>query len=1028
MATILVVDDYPINRKVLVTLLGYSGHRLCEAADGAEALELVRSERPDLVIADILMPTMDGYEFVRQIRSDPAIAQTRVIFYTATYLEHEARALAAACGVSHILIKPCEPEEVLRTVEAVLGMAAPPFVPPLLETFDREHLRLLTNKLSQQVDRLNATNQRLAALIELSQQLVLERDPHHILEKFCQVACDIIGAKYAAMGILDHEGPNLRYFLTSGLDRQVMAQMGYPPANRGLLGQLLAEGQPIRLRNFNGDPQVIGLTTHSGIPHHPLIHSFLGAPIASPTQLYGWLYLGDKIGAEEFSEEDERIITTLAAQVVVAYENGNRYYEIQRHAAELEKEVAERQRIEAIIKTRAHQQAAVAELSQRALVGTDLSILMDEAITLVVQTLGIEYCLVLELQMDGATLLSRAATGWQKKYLQHTIVEVTLDSLAGYSLLSSREPLVVEDWRTETRFKQSPLLHAHKVVSSASVVIHGREQPFGILGAHTSRQQTFTEDDLHFLQTVANILAATFERQRVEEKLADERHILRTLIDNLPDFIYLKDTESRFITGNIAIARLTGATTPEELIGRTDFDFFPQELAVEYYTDEQTVIQSGRPLLNQEETFIDPAGRWGWFSTTKAPLRDKQGKIVGIVGIGRDITEQKRLQEQLLQAQKMEAIGQLAGGVAHDFNNILVVITGYSELLLQRHLDDPDTRRLYVEEIKKAGERATALTRQLLAFSRKQMLQPEILNLNEVVLNMENMLRRLIGEHIELMTSLAPELSQVKADPGQLEQVMMNLAVNARDAMPQGGKLTIETDNVELDETYTHQYLELMSGPYVMLAVSDTGVGMDAETQSHLFEPFFTTKEAGEGTGLGLATSYGIIKQSGGHIAVYSEPGKGTTFKVYLPRLDEPIKPLASPPASIDEPHQHVETILVVEDEVEVCEVIDTILTQRGFTVLRASDGNKALRLGEQFAGPIHLLLTDVVMPGGMNGRELAERLVSLYPSLKVLYMSGYTDNAIVHHGVLDPDTAFLQKPFAPDNLIRKVLELLNRS
>jgi signal transduction histidine kinase/CheY-like chemotaxis protein len=391
--------------------------------------------------------------------------------------------------------------------------------------------------------------------------------------------------------------------------------------------------------------------------------------------------------------------------------------------------------------------------------------------------------------------------------------------------------------------------------------------------------------------------------------------------------------------------------------------------------------------------------------------------------IQRAFTELSQTQEQLTQAQKMEAVGRLAGGVAHDFNNLLMVIIGRTALLLEA-LGAEDPTRRPIELIQKTANRAADLTRQLLAFSRKQVLQPVVLDLNGVVGNIGEMLKRLIGEDIVLVTILDPALGRVKADPGQIEQVIMNLAVNARDAMPQGGRLTLETASVELDAVYASQRVEARPGPHVMLALSDTGIGMDSETQARIFEPFFTTKGPGKGTGLGLATVYGIVKQSGGNIWVYSEPGQGTTFKIYLPRVDEPVESAegAIAPAR---PLQGMETILLVEDEEAVRELARDVLRARGYTVLEARHGGDALKVCEQHRGPIHAMLTDVVMPR-MSGRELAERLAVLHPEMKVLYMSGYTDNAVVHHGVLDPGTVFLQKPFAPAVLVRKLREVLD--
>jgi len=390
---------------------------------------------------------------------------------------------------------------------------------------------------------------------------------------------------------------------------------------------------------------------------------------------------------------------------------------------------------------------------------------------------------------------------------------------------------------------------------------------------------------------------------------------------------------------------------------------------------------------------------------------------------GRDITEQKNIEEQLRQSQKLEAIGRLAGGVAHDFNNMLGAIIGYSDIILAT-TDKADPLHRDIEHIKGAGERAAALTRQLLAFSRKQTLQPKVMDLNAAVTGIEKMLGRLIGEDIELSTVLADDLGRVKADPGQIDQIIMNLAVNSRDAMPDGGKLTVETANAELDENYAENHVGVTPGPHVMLAVTDTGCGMDAETRSHIFEPFFTTKGIDKGTGLGLSTVYGIVKQTGGNVWVYSEPGKGTAFKIYLPRIEETVEAAERRrPAAARA--RGAETVLVVEDEEVLRRLASRILSLAGYKVLEARIGGEALVLCEQHDGPIHLMLTDVVMPQ-MSGRKLAERVASLRPDMKVAYMSGYTDDAVVRNGVLDPDMPFIQKPFTASGLARKVREVLD--
>ncbi len=520
------------------------------------------------------------------------------------------------------------------------------------------------------------------------------------------------------------------------------------------------------------------------------------------------------------------------------------------------------------------------------------------------------------------------------------------------------------------------------------------------------------------------------ERRLAEEGLRESEERFRSAFEHSEIGMALQGVDGRYLRVNRALCQMVGYTEPELLDMTWQSLTHPEDLDTE---ENRRLLSGGSRAYQIEKRYLHKHGHPVWALASVSLVRARDGAPLYFIAQVQDISERKRAEEvrqeleaQLRQSQKMEAVGRLAGGVAHDFNNLLTVIRGRSDLLLLQLQPDAPLRR-HVELLRQTADRAATLTQQLLAFSRKQMLQPKILDLNLVVATIKKMLRRLIGEHIDVVLHLEPALGRVRADPGQLEQVILNLAVNARDAMPQGGYLTISTANVDLDETFVRQNPGAQPGSFVRLSVSDTGVGMDSGTQAHLFEPFFTTKGVGRGTGLGLATVYGIVKQSGGYIAVESTPGRGTTFTIYLPQVEGPEAPLdadAGAPASLVA--QGWETVLLVEDEAQVRDLGREILEMHGYTVLEAPHGAQALQLSQQHVGPIHLMVTDVVMPH-MSGRDLAERLMPLRPKMRVLYVSGYTDDAIVHQGMLQPGTPFLQKPFTPEALAQRVRELLDQ-
>jgi len=828
MATILIVDDRASNREFLVTLLAYGNHRLIEACDGAEGLALAKEARPDLIITDILMPAMDGYELTRRLREDPITASTPVIFFSADYLLQEARVLAVKCGVEHVLLKPCEPEEVLRTVDTALGLATATVPSQLVDDFDREHVRVLTNKLSQKADELRHLNARLEALIELGRGLNVAQDSTHLVQAYSEAAREIIGAACAAVCLSDNGGLEIRRCCSTGLQSCAAAAAGGLCPIEDPIAEVMRDWTCRRGRAAGDQSAQSGL-----LPNREPLPTYLTVPLMTQNKTYGCLALGNKVGGVEFTADDERLLTMLAAQLAVAYENSRLFEELKLRAGLLEQEAAERRRS--------------AE----------------------------KYRMVLEQASDGIVIADE-----QGNYLE---ANPRLLEMLGYTA---------------------------------------------------------------------------------------EQFLRLNMRDQIPKEDQAQDPVS--------------------------FD----------------LLRAGR-IIRKERRFLRREG--GPLEVEISMSRLEDGRVQTIV---RDIAERKSLESQLRQSQKLEAVGRLAGGVAHDFNNLLTVIIGHADLALMG-LEEGDRRRRDLEDVREAGTRAAVLTAQLLAFSRKQVLQPKVLNINTTVTNLSKMLGRLISSNIEIVTRLDSGLWPTKVDPVQLDQVILNLAINARDAMLLGGQLLIETANRHFDDG-AGGHRDIPAGDYVMLAISDTGCGMDAETRSHLFEPFFTTKAAGKGTGLGLSTVYGIVRQSGGYIRVTSEPAQGSTFRVYLPRIAGAPEALAGRDERDPMP-SGTETVLLAEDEPRVRSLAAIVLAGQGYTVLAAADGQEALRIAGGHAGEIHLLFTDVVMPG-LSGAELAGELRRARPEIKVLFASGYTGDAYA----LDPEVPFLQKPFTPRALAIKVREALD--
>ncbi len=664
--------------------------------------------------------------------------------------------------------------------------------------------------------------------------------------------------------------------------------------------------------------------------------------------------------------------------------------------ASLERQVAERECAEKTLFDRAHQQTVVAALGQFAQVG-DISDLLDQVVLLVSQTIEVEFCEVLELMPDGRKLLLRAGCGWKHDYVGNATVDTDASSTIGYAFVTG-EPIIVTDMKDEARFKQSDILTEHGVTSGINVVIAGQPFPFGVIGVHTSRRRAFTEDEVHLLVAVATIISMAVQRRNHEFQL----HKLAAFAQVNPNPVLEFSRDGSLTYFNDAATRMN------DLLGAQSLhDILPIDTA----SIVENCLSTGRSKLRIETRRNSRTLSWSFFPVTA-------GLVVQCYV--EDITERLELEAQLRQSQKMESIGQLAAGVAHDFNNMLTVIQCHAGIILGKAsaagLSD-SAQAIYF-----ASERAASLTRQLLMFSRKNVMQRSFLDLKETVATMTKMLERLLGETVSLQVLHPDNLPAIHADPGMIEQVIMNLSVNARDAMARGGTLTISTSRIEIDNHLNNIHPESRPGSFVCLRVTDTGTGMDRATLNKIFEPFFTTKEVGKGTGLGLATVYGIVKQHEGWIEVASQPGQGTTFNVFFPAMkSEPKSPAAPAAESDNEVPTGSETILVVEDEPVLREMAHIILQECGYTILEAATGNEALAVWEKHRNDIDLVLTDMVMPEGMTGKELAEKLTAMKPGLKVIFTSGYSVEDFSNDA-----SHFLQKPYNRLSIAKKVRDCLD--
>ena len=1054
--TILVVEDNLITQKMMVVTLRAEAYRVIGAADGRTALAQVAAEEPDLILQDLILPDMDGIDLARRIRELDAGRDVPIIALSGLASKLE-EAHAATANFARLLFKPVETAKLVAEIRSVLPVAEPRLSPTgvrrvLLVDDDPVQLKLHRLQLEERGflvrTAADAAQALSAARDETPDAIVsdlimpgmdgmdlcrtIRHDPELAHVPFILTTASGSSVEEGDEDLAEGAGVNAFVPRTPDLDQvfdalttslasdaptpRAVATMDLTERKTQIAARVMRELEHQASLNQSLTRELAMKTAQLGIMTavsdvmgrnadlEPMLHEVLAKTLDAAGVSIGAIYLSN--GASNI---------TLACQigypVVTAAHFDDAMGDVLSTGTPMQ------------VRSNAFGEPGLFTLLPLIVGGDRLGVLCLASAQRHLGRDWLRMAGIVSSQIAQAIALARSVSRLR-------------DSEQRFRAVSANAPVGIfeSDATGRIRYANQQCHHLFGRAATWIDAVYPEDRGAVALrwrdalqsGRDFAVECRFGAIDVPVRWAGVRIvprqpggyfgtIADVTDRKVAEEALRQNLELLHAVTEGTTDLIVAKDLTGRYLMANTAAAEVYGYR-PTAILGRADGDLFSAEIARHIRASDYDVAMTGETKV-YEETFASRP-----YLSSKGVLRAPDLTVTGTFSISRDMTEHKALESQLRQAQKMEAVGRLAGGVAHDFNNMLTAIMSYAELL---DADLPGNGALHenLDEIRQAARRAAGLTRQLLAFSRQQLLEPRVLDANEVVTGLEKMLRRIIGEDVDLATKLTPSIGHVRADPGQLEQAILNLVINARDAMPSGGRLVIETAEVEFDDRYTSDHGISAVGPYVMIAITDSGQGMDKATIARIFDPFFTTKEQGKGTGLGLSTVYGIVKQSGGFVWVYSEPGHGATFKIYLPRVDAPVEvPIAPAPIRTTAGR---ETVLVVEDEEALRRVAERILARDGYLVLVAATGEEALALAKSSIKPIDLIATDVVMPG-LGGRDLVQRLIALHPNARVLFMSGYTDDAMLRHGIPEPGTAFLQKPFSGLALTQKIREILD--